>query len=742
MSSRHPRFVTLCQQLLVLGVICAALTPAANVLSLDFVPHEPGGASSGQGAGRTTQGAAPASMAAYVRASSLEAAVPTTVVDPVVEEYPLTAAPGARVLPGSLEARSRRVAGGAKFVSSPQPVSGYGAVGVTWQHGTTIAESDIDVEVRTQDTSGWSDWMSMSYSDEHGPDPDSEEAARARPGTDELLVGNVDQVQVRIDTRKQGAPADLKLAVIDPGVPTATTRQRPAIDTGTLPSATPAVATPAGQADGRGDGASEGGDATLAATAFTPKPQIFSRAQWGADERMRDASSLHYYEVHAGFVHHTVNANNYKARDVPAILRGIYAYHTRSRGWSDIGYNYLVDRFGRIWEGRYGGVDRPVVGAHTLGYNDDAFAMSAIGNYEEVKPSNATVEAYGALFAWKLSLHGVYAGSKRQYVTSRYFQAINGHRDAAATACPGKYLYAKIPKIRRLAAQAQVGFGGRQLEGNLAATDQPDLIVRRASDGQGFILPIKAIAPPGGTTGNAGATDPTTPPTSGRRTTTQRRFKLGGAIAMHVNLRNASRILNVGDWDRDGFSDLVTRRRTDGTLFLRRGLGNGSFGKVQRLAPGFKSVGLLAAVGDTTGDGYPDLMGQPRGGSMMIYPGKGMDGVGTPYVAYSRLTGIKQMGIGLWNGDGAPDNLVASRSQLKVYAGNGPGGLTTSRVLPLDLRPYDWVVGIPDVDLVGHPDLVVRVKGTGKLLLVEATAGGFSDPVLLSRGTKAYSMIQ
>ncbi len=67
---------------------------------------------------------------------------------------------------------------------------------------------------------------------------------------------------------------------------------------------------------------------------------------------------------------------------VPGILRSIYAYHTRSRGWSDIGYNFLVDRFGRIWEGRYGGVDRPVVGAHTLGYNDNAFAMSAIGNFE------------------------------------------------------------------------------------------------------------------------------------------------------------------------------------------------------------------------------------------------------------------------------------------------------------------------------------------------------------------------
>ena len=184
-----------------------------------------------------------------------------------------------------------------------------------------------------------------------------------------------------------------------------------------------------------------------------------------------------------------MNANDYTRAEVPGIIRSIYAYHTQSRGWSDIGYNYLVDRFGRIWEGRYGGIDRPVVGAHTLNYNDYAFAMSAIGNYDIHQPSSAMVQAYGALFAWKLSLHGVDASSTKQWVGSRYFQAINGHRDAASTACPGRYLYAKIPQIRTLAAAAQRGWSGRELESDLASTPHPDLIVRRASDGQGFVHP-------------------------------------------------------------------------------------------------------------------------------------------------------------------------------------------------------------------------------------------------------------
>ena len=141
---------------------------------------------------------------------------------------------------------------------------------------------------------------------------------------------------------------------------------------------------------------------------------IYSRAQWGADENIRGKSSLHYGDVHAGFVHHTVNANDYTRAEVPGILRSIYAYHVKSRGWSDIGYNYLVDRFGRIWEGRYGGIDRAVVGAHTLGYNDDSFAASAIGNYEMAQPSAAMLQAYATLFAWKLSLHGVDASSTHQ----------------------------------------------------------------------------------------------------------------------------------------------------------------------------------------------------------------------------------------------------------------------------------------------------------------------------------------
>ena len=695
---RKARFVTVCQQLLALGLILAALTPAANIVSLDVVIERPG----------ADAAEAPTAFAAYARGTRQKSLVPDQAVDATVKEYSLTAPANAKVDPGRLLAKSAVAPGGSSTLTSvPQPVTGYGTVGVTWAHGQKIAEDAIGVQVRMRTGAAWSGWTPINYHAEHGPDPGSAEAAAARPGTDELLVGDVDQVQVRVTTDK-AAPPDLKLAVIDPGAPSTTSMETPEIDTATEAGDDGLVPIPGEVAE------KSSGDISLEAATYTPKPVIYSRAQWGADERMRDKGSLHYFEVHAGFVHHTVNANDYTREQVPSILRGIYAYHTKSRGWSDVGYNYLVDRFGRIWEGRYGGVDRPVVGAHTLGYNDDAFAMSAIGNFDLVQPSQAMLQAYGALFAWKLSLHGVTATSSKQYVTKRYFKAINGHRDAASTACPGKYLYAKIPEIRRLAGEAQRGFTGRQLESNLGAGPLPDLIVRRTSDGQGFIVPIQA--------------------------TTAGSFKAGAPVAAGIDLTLANRLMNAGDWDRNGFGDVMFRNKTNGALYVYLGTSDGSFRGPLRIATGFRTVGLLAAVGDMTGDGWPDLMGQPAGGDMRIYPGLGTKGLRPSYVAYRGVAANKQIPVGLWDADGAPDTIFRKNSAMAVSLGNGPGGLVAAKALTLNTASYDWAIGISDVRLTGHGDLVFRSRSTKQLYLVEATSTGFSAPVLLGGDLSGFDM--
>ncbi len=152
-----------------------------------------------------------------------------------------------------------------------------------------------------------------------------------------------------------------------------------------------------------------------------------------------------------------MNANGYRRAQVPAIIRGIYAFHTQSNGWSDIGYNFLVDRFGRIWQGRFGDLRRNVIGAHTLGYNHVSFAMSAIGNFETARPSAPMLRAYGRLMGWRLGKYGIHAGAMRRRMEGRTFRAISGHRDAGSTACPGINLYRRIRVIRRLAVRWQQG---------------------------------------------------------------------------------------------------------------------------------------------------------------------------------------------------------------------------------------------------------------------------------------------
>ena len=143
---------------------------------------------------------------------------------------------------------------------------------------------------------------------------------------------------------------------------------------------------------------------------------------------------------------------------MPGILRGMYRYHTKTLGWFDIGYNFLVDRFGRAWVGRSGGVNRLVQGAHTLGFNKHSVGIAVIGNLDERRPSEEGADTVIRLAAWKLDRHASDAkgdvrvrstGSDKYAEDERVrLPVIDGHRDTNDTACPGKRLYEKLPEIR------------------------------------------------------------------------------------------------------------------------------------------------------------------------------------------------------------------------------------------------------------------------------------------------------
>lgn len=182
-------------------------------------------------------------------------------------------------------------------------------------------------------------------------------------------------------------------------------------------------------------------------------PQILSRRAWQADESIVQHPYLRG-EVTGAMIHHTAGTNAYTAAEVPAILRSIQAWHVNGRGWKDMGYNFLVDRFGRAWEGRGGGVNQPIEAGHAWDVtNSRVFGISLMGNYEEVRPPAAMIEKANQVIAWKLQMHdvdpyGETYGSGGQDGGSTWLPAISGHRDENATLCPGRYVYSQMGTIR------------------------------------------------------------------------------------------------------------------------------------------------------------------------------------------------------------------------------------------------------------------------------------------------------
>ncbi|MEU2118793.1 N-acetylmuramoyl-L-alanine amidase [Streptomyces sp. NPDC016459] len=196
-----------------------------------------------------------------------------------------------------------------------------------------------------------------------------------------------------------------------------------------------------------------------------PRPKIITRKGWGADEKIREKGFVYTKSIKAAFVHHSATGNNYTCAQAPSVLRGIYRYHVLSSGWRDFGYNFAVDKCGNIYEGRAGGVAKPVLGAHTLGFNTNSMGIAVLGTFSKTTPPAAAVTAVARLTAWKLGLHGVnpkgtsylVSGGGNLYAKGKKvrFNAIAGHRDGFATECPGVRLYGKLGTARTSSAKYQ-----------------------------------------------------------------------------------------------------------------------------------------------------------------------------------------------------------------------------------------------------------------------------------------------
>lgn len=297
-------------------------------------------------------------------------------------------------------------------------VPAYSVLGVTW---LGAPGESIDIQVRTRQVGGkWSDWTALHDEDEDRPDGPVLRNKKVRGGTAPLYAGTSDGVQVAVATANGARPRDLRLDLIDPG---------------------------ASEHD-----AVVGSDPAGAAHGLAARPEIHDRIEWGADESIMTWDPEYAPALQAGFVHHTAETNEYTAAEVPGIIRGIYAYHAKTKGWGDIGYNSLVDRFGRVFQGRNGLQYRPVIGGHVYGYNTGSVGVAGLGTFSDVAPTSEMVSAIADVLAWKLDLAGLDPYG-RTTLNDKALDVVSGHRDAAATECPGELLVAKLPAIRnRIAA--------------------------------------------------------------------------------------------------------------------------------------------------------------------------------------------------------------------------------------------------------------------------------------------------
>jgi hypothetical protein len=193
-------------------------------------------------------------------------------------------------------------------------------------------------------------------------------------------------------------------------------------------------------------------------------PAIITRSGWHADESIRRGTPFYADAVHLAIVHHTAGSNSYTKAQSASIVKAIELYHVKGNGWNDIGYNFLVDKYGQIFEGRYGGMTRAVIGAHAQGFNTGSVGIAVIGDFSSTGITPAARAALVSLIAWRLDLDHVdplssvvrVSSGNPRYASGRAvtLRAVSGHRDVYPTSCPGQSLYAQLPSIRDAVAQS------------------------------------------------------------------------------------------------------------------------------------------------------------------------------------------------------------------------------------------------------------------------------------------------
>ncbi|MGO1739065.1 MAG: N-acetylmuramoyl-L-alanine amidase [Actinomycetaceae bacterium] len=529
---------------------------------------------------------------------------------------------------------------------------GFLLAGVTWAAGEMLPQ-DAAIYVRTRAGGEWSSWSDL--------EPESPGDDALPGGTEPFLTTESDGVQVQIDPGSGELPADLRLTLVPadvdgavelepagPGtpsiaieepVPSAAAEARPAAPAPGDQQTPSASSAPDAAASSAPDAAIQD---SAAPSARVPQPEIISRAGWGANPEYffwpPERTALR-----AAVVHHTAGTNTYSYAEAPGVVRSIYYYHSQTRGWGDIGYNFLVDRWGRTYEGRTGSLGAPAaqmtVGAHAAPANTNTVGVSIMGDFTYGPAPQAAMDAVRDVIAWRFSLAGVDVDAPTG-ITSRGtayayagepMPAIMGHRDVAyqtRTICPGPYVAAALPgmiaEIRTILD---------------AATNEFFL-----SNAWSTIADVEFTFGTGGGEIVVGDWDGDGVDTVGVRTGQTFRLTNGHHSRADVVLaygRAGDEIL-VGDWDRNG-TDTLGVRRGNG-IYLRNDLESGP--AHEQFTYGRADDVLL--VGDWSGNGRTTLAVR-RGNQYLLTHGLA-SGPAEIVMDYGRVD--DEVVIGDWDGNG------------------------------------------------------------------------------------------
>ena len=513
--------------------------------------------------------------------------------------------------------------------------------------GVTVpAMPSAHLLARARVDGAWGPWMELEVNPDHRPEgKERAQAAAEEPGVHSapIWVDDADAYEVNV-------PADvgsLEVHLVRPDV------ERIEVDTtGASAAAAPSAAA----------------------------PPILSRSQWGA--RQPAATPTIADDLKLAVVHHSVNSNAYSREDVPAMLRGIQAYHMDTNGWNDIAYNFAVDRFGRIWEARAGGVTKAVIGGHAAGFNTFTTGVMVLGDFTSSTPTQASVDAVADVIGWKFATHRQDVRGSTQFTSlggPRYSSGtvvqlprIVGHRDVGQTACPGSELYRRLGEIRTKAA-AQF---------DRYILDQPEQPLFGDFDGDGH-RDILRYRPGGGS--DVLWSQP------------------GGSIRRTGLTIDGTFRPVVGDYDGDGRDDVFWYG--PGSHYDRIWYGG---------AGGFTSRVIdvpehgLPHVAELDGDGIDDLVVYAPGGSPdRIYRGQGGRSIRALPLS---IDGTYDVLVGDYDGDERDDLFLygkGSRPDTRAFSlGNGSFDNVTTEV-------SGWFAPeVGDFDGNGQDDVVWYAPGT------------------------------